>query len=94
LKNFTNLFKSDCPAFGKLLYLYLAEGFHRCRIRPSRFIKRMLPLFDKDRHHFKVNALAFAILDVDRDGELSILNLVHLCLNIPLNTKIGREVIK
>jgi hypothetical protein len=67
VNNFKAVFGHDCPYFGKLLYLFMAEGFDRKKISLFRFIQSLYPLFDNDNrlHH---NKIAFKILDIDRDN--------------------------
>jgi Ca2+-binding EF-hand superfamily protein len=37
---------------------------------------------------------SFQILDLDRDGKMNILNLLHLHKNIPSNSLLGAEIFK
>jgi hypothetical protein len=66
----------------------MADGYHRKKISLYTFIDRLFPLFDNDSrlHH---NKIAFRILDVDRDNQLNIINLLDLQKNIPFNTILG-----
>lgn len=68
----------DAPAyFGKLLYLYMANGYDRVKISLLQYYQcfQMLLVPGLSTQHNKV---AFEILDLDRDKQLNILNLVHL----------------
>lgn len=40
------------------------------------------------------NKACFQILDIDRDGVLNIVNLLHLYKNIPSRSLVGQEIIK
>jgi len=40
------------------------------------------------------NKVCFEILDIDRDGLLNVVNLLHLNKNLPKNSTIGREILK
>lgn len=60
-----------------MLYLYMSEGWNRKRISFLQFLKKLYPLFDNENKN-KHNMIAFAILDLDRDKELNILNLLDL----------------
>lgn len=81
MQNFKYVFEDDCPYFGKLLYLYMADGFDRKKISLLQFLQKMFPLYDNEQkqHH---NKIAFAIYDLDRDKELNIINLVDLQQNL------------
>ena len=76
-----------------MLYLYMSEGYHIKKISLYRFIESLYPLFDNDSrlHH---NKIAFKILDIDRDNQLNIINLLDLQKNIPYNTLLGQEIFK
>jgi Ca2+-binding EF-hand superfamily protein len=37
---------------------------------------------------------SFAILDIDRDGELNLQNLLHIYMNVNKKSPLGREVFK
>jgi hypothetical protein len=71
----------------------MADGYHRKKISLFRFIDSLYPLFDNDSrlHH---NKIAFRILDIDRDNQLNIINLLDLQKNIPYNTMLGQEIFK
>ena len=54
VQNTQAVFGHDCPYFGKLLYLYMAEGYDRKKISLHRFLKALYPLFDlenKNKHN-------------------------------------------
>jgi hypothetical protein len=55
----------------------MASGYDRKKISLHRFIESLFPLFDSENrlHH---NKIAFKILDLDRDNQLNILNLLDL----------------
>ena len=48
VNNFKNVFGHDCPFFGKLLYLYMSNGYDRQRISLLRFIECMFALFNSE----------------------------------------------
>lgn len=48
---------------------------------------------EKKRYDLAVNKLAFDILDIDGDGELTILDLVWLCSNFTEDNKFGKNVL-
>jgi len=77
VKNFKAVFDYDCPYFGKLLYLYMANGYDRKKISLLRFIESLYPLYDNE-NRLNHNKIAFKILDVDRDNALNIINLLDL----------------
>ena len=92
-ENFTTKIKNvigvECPFFGKLLYLYLSEGYDRCKISIHRFIQGFMIIGSQEDKHAH-NRLAFNILDLDNDNELNVLNLIHLSANgIPMKSKLG-----
>ena len=67
--------------FGKLLYFLLSDGMDKMKIGMSRFI-REFTIFKKEDLHQAYNILAFRLYDIDRDGQLNIMNLLHLHMNI------------
>jgi len=88
-KNFTQNIKYvigvDCPFFGKLMYLYMADGLDLVKITLAKFFEK-LRTFVLDEDKQAQAKVAFNILDLDRDGLLNILNLLHLYKNISCNT--------
>lgn len=86
------MFGVQCDFFGKILYLYMSKGFDRAKISFLRFLECLYPFMnndDKNRH----NQIAFYMLDIDNDNTLNILNLLHLQENLPMQSKIGTEII-
>ena len=76
-----------------MLYLYLANGLDQVKITLTRFISGLKYfLLDEDKHN--QSRACFQILDIDRDGVLNIVNLLHLYKNIPPRSAIGQELIK
>ncbi len=94
-KNFTDNIKYvigvDCFFFGKLLYLYMADGLDLVKITMARFFEKLI-MFVLDEEKTLQAKTCFKILDLDRDGVLNILNLLHLQVNIPQNTVLGQEI--
>jgi Ca2+-binding EF-hand superfamily protein len=74
-----------------MLYLYFAEGLDQVKITLSKFINGLTPFCadDAKQNHQRI---CFNILDIDRDGELNILNLLNLYKNLEKNTILCREV--
>lgn len=64
------------PYFGKMLYLWMSDGYDKAKITVKNFIMHLLPFREdnKGEQHRK----CFAILDLDGDRTLNILNLLHL----------------
>jgi len=44
--NFKKVFDVDCPFFGKLLYLYMANGYDKAKISFLRWLECLYPLFN------------------------------------------------
>lgn len=91
--NLKNVFGYDCPYFARLLYLYMSGGFDKIKISFSHFINSFLILKGEDVHH-SYNSLAFRIYDIDRDGLLNIMNLLHLMMNLQPTSLVGQEIFK
>lgn len=81
----------DEPYFGKMLYLWMSNGFDRTKISIVDFIEFMLPFRGDDK--VKQFRLCFDILDIDHDRILNILNLLHLHKYLRPRTLLAREVI-
>lgn len=88
-----HVFGYEHAYFGKLLYLLLSGGYDKMKISMSTFIKEFRLLKGEDIH-FAFNILGFRIYDVDRDGQLNIMNLLHLITNIHPTSVVGQEVFK
>jgi len=91
IKGFHNVFGYDCPFFARLIYLFLAHGFDKSKIGLSRIIQEFQILLKEDQGELH-NKLIFKIYDYDRDGELTILNLLNLQQSISVRSKVGQEI--
>lgn len=91
--NFKNVFGVDQPFFGKLLYIWMARGYDKAKISLLRFLECLYPLWNME-NRFNHNKIIFQILDLDRDGGLNIINLLHLQRNLSAGSLIGQDVIK
>ena len=93
LCNIKYVIGEDCPYFGKMLYLYFADGFDQVKITSQRFIEGLMCFIPDEAKQEHLKA-CFAILDIDRDERLNILNLLHVYKNLNGSTLLGREVFK
>ena len=91
VNNFGKVFGYECPFFGKILYLYMAKGYDKKKITYLRFLECISPFYDMD-NRMQFNKFAFKILDIDRDNNLNIINLLHLQKKISMKTKMGQEI--
>jgi hypothetical protein len=79
---------ANYPYFGKLLYLYLAKGRDQIKITMMRFFEGLAPFAYEENKQMQ-QKLCFSILDLDQDGLLNILNLLHLNDNFHFMSRIG-----
>ena len=77
IQNIGTLFDDAPEYFGKMLYIYMSKGYDRVKISLLTFLECMYPLINPD-NRFIYNKIAYSILDIDRDGELNIQNLIQL----------------
>lgn len=91
ISNMKNIFGYDFPYFGKMIYLLLSGGYDKAKISMTRFIKEFIILKGEDLHSF-FNTLAFKLYDIDRDNLLNVMNLLHLQMNIPASSLVGKEI--
>ena len=66
-QNIKSVIGTDCPYFGKMLYLYLGGGFDKARINIGTWIN-FFSLFYYDDDKIMQQKLSFKLLDIDRDG--------------------------
>jgi len=66
----------------------MSDGLDLVKITLAKFFDK-LKAFVLDEDKQAQAKLAFKILDLDRDGLLNIINLLHLYKNIPTNTLLG-----
>lgn len=96
-RNFTQnlkfVFGVEDEFFGKLLYLYFAKGFDQAKITLAKFIEGLKPYLSEDDKQKHCQA-SFSILDIDRDGQLNVLNLLYLFGNLRRNSKLGAELFR
>ena len=81
----------DEPFFGKMLYLWMAQGYDQQKITILDFIEWLWPFRgdNKQRQHH----ICFEILDIDQDRELNILSLLHMHKKLKSRTLLSREVV-
>jgi len=91
--NMKNIFGYDCPYFAKMIYLLLSGGYDKAKISMSKFIKEFIILKGEDLHSL-FNTLAFKLYDIDRDSLLNVMNLLHLQMNVPPSSLVGKEIFK
>lgn len=90
-QNISEVIGCECEFFGKMLYLYMAHGKDKQRIYMPRFFSSLQP-FCNDDEKMRHNRTAFAIMDIDGDQLLNVVNLLHLHKNVPTNTEFGQEI--
>jgi len=90
--NFKNVFDADCPFFGKLLYLHMARGFDKGKVSFLRYLEVLYPLCSAE-NRMNHNKIVFGLLDLDHDGGLNIINLLHLQKNFSPKSKVGQEIL-
>ena len=81
-KNIAKVIGFDCPFFGKILYIYMSDGFDRKKISYFEFLKKLYPLYSPENRP-GYNQVVFKMLDIDNDNCLNILNLLHLRMYLP-----------
>jgi hypothetical protein len=91
--NLKNVFGYDCPYFAKMIYLLLSGGYDKAKISMSRFVKEFMILKGESMNSL-FNSLAFKLYDIDRDNVLNVMNLLHLQMNIPPSSLVGKEIFK
>ena len=90
MKNIKHVIGVDYPFFGKMLYLWMSGGYNKAKITMYQFIENMM-VFVKDDKNAHIRT-CFKILDIDGDGLINILNLLHLYRHMSIRTLLGREV--
>jgi hypothetical protein len=76
-ENFHKVFGAECPFFGKLLYLNMSKGFDRVKVNFLRYLEVLYPICCAE-NRMNYNKIVFDLLDLDHDGGLNIINLLHL----------------
>lgn len=89
-KNIKHVIGVDYPFFGKLLYLWMSGGYDKAKISMFQFVECLM-VFHRDDKNAHIRT-CFKILDIDHDGLLNILNLLHLYNHMSMQTLLGREV--
>ena len=69
----------------------MANGYDRIKIGILEFIEWLLPFRGDDKS--VMLRRCFEILDIDRDGYLNILNLLHLSKNLKPRTLLSHEIV-
>jgi Ca2+-binding EF-hand superfamily protein len=75
MNNLKYVFGFDCPYLSRMLYLHASNNMNKAKIPLSRLIVAFMALTGDRQKVGEYNKLVFKILDVDRDGQLNILNL-------------------
>lgn len=71
----------------------MAKGYDRAKVSLFQFLKTLYPLTVPELRS-QHNKIAFDILDLDRDRNMNILNMVHLQKNIDCSCQLGQEIVK
>ena len=89
-KNIKHVIGVEHQFFGKLLYLWMSGGYDKAKISMQQFIECLLVFYKEDKNlHTRA---CFGIYDIDKDGILNILNLLHVYGN--LNPYTQKEMLK
>lgn len=91
VKNIHRVIGEDEPFFGKMLYLWMAKGYDRVKISITQFIEHLRWFVDEDCKSRQLKD-CFAIMDIDGDNMINILNIMHLNKNLKKRTLLSREV--
>jgi Ca2+-binding EF-hand superfamily protein len=89
--NIKHIIGYDAPYFGKLIYIYLSGGRDQVKITLVDWYK-FLASFVSDNEKKQQLRTCFKLFDIDNDGCLNVLNLLHLQKNICNTSTIGVEV--
>ena len=92
VKNFSEVFETENPFFGKLLYLHMAKGFDKGKVSFLRYLEVLYPICSGE-NRMNHNKIVFNLLDLDLDGGLNILNLLTLQKNFFPKSKVGQEIL-
>lgn len=88
--NFKKVFGADNDFLAKWIYYYLTWGYLDREIRLPDFISKFLgysTCLKKDLYKF-----IFNFLDVNRDGQVTIIDLIFFYTYMPKNTQFGTEI--
>ena len=91
IKNIKYVIGIDEPYFGKMLYLWMSNGYDGAKITIVDFITFLMPFREDNKP--KQHKLCFEILDIDHDRMLNILNLLHLHKYLSPRTLLQKEII-
>lgn len=92
LNNGNQVFGHANEYFLKSLFLYLSSGFEDAKVFPSHFIKKMRPFIVLDR--LQMQRIIYTLYDADRDGTVSIVDILHVKNSVPPDTQFGIEAKK
>jgi hypothetical protein len=92
IDNFKDVFDTDSSFFGKLLYLHMARGFDKGKVNFLRYLEVLYPLCSAE-NRMNHNKIVYSLLDLDHDGGLNIINLLHLQKNFSPKSKVGQEIL-
>ena len=73
-----------------LIFNYFSKGMKNYEVTFSSFIYHFIAEIDLDST--RLNHLVFKMLDEDKDGELQILDLMRLYVNLPASSPFNEEI--
>ena len=91
LAGFERLFGFKCDVFAKILYINMADRKDHARIDFIAFISVFDGLLDEVQK--KRNRCIFNLLDVNKRGELDILCLMQMFMNLERDTYFAQELL-
>jgi len=88
--NFESIFGVKNDFLAKCIYYYLTDGYLDKDIKLPEFIKKFLcfgTYMKKDFYNF-----IFNFLDVNKDGQVTMIDLIFFYTYLPMNTQFGAEI--
>ena len=76
-KNIKFVINQESEFFGKLLYLHFSNGKDKYKVTIQRFFEG-LKTYTDESDKLSMHKTSFSILDLDNDGKLNVINLLHL----------------
>jgi Ca2+-binding EF-hand superfamily protein len=80
-RNFKHIFGDESEFMENNLYYYLSGGYSKLKVTLSMFISKMVALLSSNR--VSAMSVVFHLYDVDRDGTISVLDLMHIRTFVP-----------
>lgn len=89
-KNFGKIFGEYNEYFCNIFYYYLSKGYENSKVPLASFVKSMHVFLGEEK--IPIMSKVFSFYDINHDGKITFLDLVHAQTFVPCDSQLGEEI--